>query len=743
MLNNSTRRRADSSRQQSVPDRWSIVRAVLLGVFLTVVVGVVLLIDFLPSNQVLLNAGDISTVDILAQADLTYVSEIRTLQAQDAQAASVQEFYDPPDATVARQQEVLARQILDYVSTVRHDDYASPGEKASWIASIPELSLSSEVISETLALSEPDWQEVQEETVRVLVQAMQGEIKEGQVATVRRSVPTLISYNLTDSQTDVVEAIAGGLVTANAFYNAARTEEARQLAREDTAPVSVTFRRGEAIVRAGDRVRPVDIEALDAYGLRQQATRWESVVGVAILALIVAVLTELFIIRLQPRLWVRGRSMTVTFLLIAAFVALSKLMLPFTEDVIPYLYPLPALSMILTILFGPALGISIGVTVGLVGAYVSSGSLSITVYLLAGTLMGALALGQAERMRAFLRAGLAVALTNAAVIVLFGLLAPELDILEITIQALVGLVSGGLSASLTLAAFFALSALLDLLTPFQLMELSRPTHPLFRQLLLKAPGTYHHTLLVGNMAEEAADQIGADGLLTRVGTYYHDIGKTVRPYFFTENREGSVNPHDRLDPLTSARIILSHVPDGLELAERYKLPAAIRAFIPEHQGTGLILAFYRMAVKAAKEGGRSNASGHDNGSGHDNASGQGSDGSQGDVQGEIQAVREEDFRYPGPKPQSRETAIVMLADSCEARVRSAQPGSMEEMDHIIRDTIKSKLDDGQLDECDLTLRDLEEIRAAFLNVLQGVFHPRVKYPDPVKLKGPDGQEIEV
>jgi hypothetical protein len=302
-----------------------------------------------------------------------------------------------------------------------------------------------------------------------------------------------------------------------------------------------------------------------------------------------------------------------------------------------------------------------------------------------------------------------VALVNATVILAFGLLAPGQDLLRVTIYSLVGVVSGAVAASLTLVAFLALSALLDLITPFQLMELSRPTHPLFRQLLLKAPGTYHHTLLVANMAEEAAERIGADGLLARVGTYYHDIGKTVRPYFFAENRVGSTNPHERLDPRTSAQIILSHVQDGLDLADKYHLPSAIRSFIPEHHGTSIILAFYRMAVQAASDNGRE--------------------------------VLEEDFRYPGPKPQSRETAITMLADGCEARVRSAEPDSAEEMDRLIAETIKARLDTGQLDESDLTLRDLTEIRAAFLNVLQGVFHPRVKYPEPVKIKGPDGQEI--
>jgi putative nucleotidyltransferase with HDIG domain len=552
---------------------------------------------------------------------------------------------------------------------------------------------------------------VKAETVRVLVQAMQGEIKESQVADVRRRLPTFISLSMTGAQSDVVKAIAGDLVTANTFYNAVRTEEARQQARDNTEPVNVTKRRGEAIVREGSRVSEEAIEALDTFGLRVREVDWQLMVGAVALAIVATVLLELLIFRLQPSFWTRGRASAITFLLIAIFVAMSKLMLPIADSPVPYLYPLPALSMLLSILFGPALGIAIGVIVTLIAGYVAGGSIEIIVYLLVGTLMGALSLGQAERLKTFLRAGVSVALTNAAIILLFGLMSPERDMVRVSINAMVGVVSGGLATSLALAAFFGLSAMLDIITPFQLMELSRPTHPLFRQLLLKAPGTYHHSLLVANMAEEAAGRIGADGLLARVGTYYHDIGKTARPYFFTENRVGTINPHDRLDPYTSAQIIMSHVTDGLELAQRYRLPSAISAFIPEHHGTSMTLAFYRMAVKEAGDDGES--------------------------------VREEDFCYPGPKPQSRETAITMLADGCEARVRSAEPGSVEEMERIIADTIKGKLDDGQLDECDLTLRDLQDVQAAFLSVLKGVFHPRVKYPEPVKVRTADGQEVRV
>jgi cyclic-di-AMP phosphodiesterase PgpH len=709
MLDSPQRRRRRPPRTGA--DRWSVLRAIILGAVLAAVVSGVLLVDFLPSQRVILDAGDVSRTEILAPYDLTYESAIRTRQAQDIEAASVADVYDRPDPSVARQQEARARQILDYIGTVREDPYASSLQQVSWIAAIPDLEMQAEAIALAVDMDDEEWQETREETIRVLGRAMQSEIRDDRVAAVRRTLPTLISHSLSAEQAEVIEDIAASLVTSNAFYNAARTEELRQQARENTAPVMWTIRQGEAIVREGSLVRPIDIEALDAYGLRQQSVGWPAVVSAILLALLTTSLLELFIFRLQPSLWQRWRTASVTFLLVALFVIAGKLMLPFSEGVAPYLYPLPALPMLLTILFGPGLGVAVGVVTGLLGAYIGGGSLELTVYLLSGALIGALSLGQAERLKAFLRAGLAVALSNATVIFVFGLLVPQPDLLRTALYAFVGVVMGGLAASVTLAAFFALSTFLDVITPFQLMELSRPTHPLFRQLLLNSPGTYHHTLLVANMAEEAAERIGADGLLARVGTYYHDIGKTARPYFFVENRVGNVNPHERLDPRTSAQIILSHVSDGLDLARKHRLPAAVRAFIGEHHGTSLALAFYRMAVKEAGDDGES--------------------------------VRREDFSYPGPKPQSRETAILMLADGSEARVRSAEPGSIEEIERLIGETIKSRLDEGQLDESDLTLRDLKEIQAAFVSVLKGVFHPRVKYPEPVNVKGPDGQERAV
>ena len=708
MLTRSPRRRPPSAGPLR-STRWITIRTIILGVLLTAVTGAVLLADLLPTNRVLLNQNDVSSNLILAPSDLTYESKTRTITAQEAAAASVQEVFDPPDASIARQQEVRARQITDFIGSVRQDPHASMQDKHAWLVAIPDLEMPPKVIDDILTLPEDDWQQAKGEILRVLTGAMQGEIRETQVIDVRRRLPTLMIYTLTNQEAEIVRVIAGGLVKANTFFNAARTEEARQKAREATAPVTVTIRQGEAIVRVGDRVTLAKIEALDAFGLRQQEIRWPAVAGTIAFAAGVTVLTMLLLARIHPSFWARSRVPIVTVVLIALFIVLAKLMLAGSIDPVSYFYPLPALSMLMAIFFGPSVGVALGIMLGLVVAFITGGSLELTVYVVAGTLIGALALGRGERLKSFLWAGLAVSVTNAAVIIIFGLLASEQDLIELALRVPVGLIMGGPAASLALVACLALGALLDIVTPFQLLELSRPTHPLLRQILLKAPGTYHHAILVSNMTEEAADRIGADALLARVGAYYHDVGKTVQPFYFAENRVGDVNPHDMLDPYTSAQVIISHIDDGLALAEKYKLPSAIRSFIPEHHGTGLTLAFYRLAVAAA-----------------------GNDG---------QEVREEDFRYPGPKPQSRETALVMLADSCEARVRSAQPGSPEEIEHIVRETIDNKIAEGQLDECDLTLRDLEAIRAAFFDTLRGIFHPRLKYPEPVKVRGRHGQEI--
>jgi putative nucleotidyltransferase with HDIG domain len=256
---------------------------------------------------------------------------------------------------------------------------------------------------------------------------------------------------------------------------------------------------------------------------------------------------------------------------------------------------------------------------------------------------------------------------------------------------------GIFAAVLAMGSIPLLEGPFGLITAMKLIELSNPNQPLLRKLQVEAPGTYYHSIMVGNLAEAGTEAVGGNSLLARVGAYYHDIGKTKRPYFFVDNQFGAENPHDKLAPGLSALIISSHVRDGIELAREHRVPEAIVNFIREHHGTMLISFFYQKALQA------------DTGDG----------------------VVEADFRYDGPKPQSKETAIVMLADASEATTRTLKHPTPQAIEQVVRKIIKDRLSDGQLDESNLTLKELDVVAKTFTRVLTGAFHQRIEYPEQV------------
>jgi cyclic-di-AMP phosphodiesterase PgpH len=329
-------------------------------------------------------------------------------------------------------------------------------------------------------------------------------------------------------------------------------------------------------------------------------------------------------------------------------------------------------------------------------AYLSNGNVILIFYSIVGALLSALVVGKAERLTSFLWAGLAVILANIVVVISLWTQPFETTSTGQWLRMLLMiLINGTLSTSIALIGYFTLGNLFNITTTLQLMELSRPTHPLLRQLLLKAPGTYHHTILVSNLAERAAEAIGADAFLIRVGAYYHDIGKTVRPYFFAENIGDDSSPHAGLDAKTSAQIIISHVKDGADLARKYHLPVAIQDFIWQHHGAQAMHYFYQKALSETQNGAEINI---------------------------------DDFRYPGPNPRSKEAAIMLLADVCEAAVRAERPATRQDLELMIDQLITNRVLDGSLDESSLTFHEIHMIRRIFVQVLQGVHHPRIKYP---------------
>lgn len=696
----------DGETENDTPSRWTRdpsywrARFNLVLFFIATCAAIVAtqIVEWPATSNLQLQADDISQVDIRAPRTVTYQSEILTTEARQRASNAVPKVFDPPQTRVARQQIARAELIQQFIDVVRLDPYASASQKASWLGQISDLKLSPDVAKLILAIDADRWQIISSETTRVLALAMRKVIREGELPDAQRAVPSLIGFGLNDDEAKVVSVLVQGLLRPNTFFNAERTNAARAAAAAQIKPVDRTISSGEIIVRAGDRVEALDIEALDALGLLSLQRTWRDYVAALLLGLVLTSLFVSFISYRRPHLWNDNLKTLILLFIIVTFILMAKMMIPM-HTVLPYLYPLAAMAMLIGALIDLPIAMMAVILIGVIIALLTDGNVELTVTPMLSALAGAMALGRAERMNSFVRAGVWLMLTNLVALLIFRLpqagIMDDRAILELVTAVMVNAV---LASSFTLVSFYLMGQLFGLTTSLQLLELSRPTHPLLRQLLLKAPGTYHHTLLVSNMAEEAATAIGADALLARVGTYYHDIGKTVRPYFFIENNTEGVNPHDRLDPYTSARIIISHVSDGVDLARKYRLPEPIIDFIREHHGTSRVEYFYHQACQE---------------------------------QNNLEEVDESQFRYAGPRPRSRETAILMLADASEAIVRAINPATHAEILELIHSTINRRLLSGQLDDSPITLQDLDLAAEAFARVLQGIHHPRIRYPgDP-------------
>jgi putative nucleotidyltransferase with HDIG domain len=683
-----------------VSQRWWVwLRLILLGVLLAAVTGVVMALPLLPSGRVVLDKGEIAPEDIRAPQSAFYVSAILLEQKQQEAAAQVQAVYTRSDPELARQQLNRTRQVLDYLGSVRADTLASSAQKRGWILAVPELAdMSVDTLDSLLALSDASWDRVQLETLAVIDQEMRRAIREGFLEMALAEVPALVALDLSGEETDITIALVRHFLVPNSFLDLTATAEAQARARERVAvdPESSTIRYepGQMVVREGERVSELHIEALDQLRLRQPQVKWTAVTGAGLLAVLTTLLLLLYLARFQADVLWDGQQLLLLVLLTSFSVLGAGLMVP-GGVVLRYLAPAPALAMLASVALGSHAGVATAFFLGVVVGVVADHSLEMFTYTACAGLVAALALVRVQRISALFRAGAFAALANVVIIVIFHLPQGVDQPTDLLLLSASGMGNAGISASLALGGLFLVGPLFDVTTTMRLIELSRPDHPLLQRLLREASATYHHSLMVANLAERAAERIGADTLLTRVGAYYHDVGKIARPYFFTENQASGVNPHDRLDPRTSAEVIVSHVTDGLDLARRYRLPRRIRAFIPEHHGTNRASFLYHKAVELA---------------------------------GEEVLVDENAFRYPGPTPQSKETALVMLADGCEAAVRSMRPASAEEVVEIVNRVVAERVADGQLSECDLTLRDLEVARDALISGLKGVFHPRIQYP---------------
>ena len=672
--------------------------------------AIVLAVPLLPGESAP-REGDIAPRAFAAVRESEYVSQQLTETAREEAAAAVEPVMASLEQVPVEQLKLL-NTLFEEVARLRLRTGLSSEEQLGVLGESPAgIGLGQAIRSTLLTLEVRDLESLRAAAVEgvsaILSSPLQEEDKRNRIEAY------LLVGNVPSFQNGegALRELLDAFVSPTVAPDAETTQALREEARESVAPVVATYATGEVIAKEGQTLDAVVIEALRETGvIREGFDYYDLGAGLLMGAALGAVL-GVYLYRLQPFSRPAERRALMTLLAVLGTLAAVRLglpeLLPDTEGrFFAYAMPVAAAAVVVTSVSAPRFGAIVAVVVALYAGFIAATApalagaaftsalepLQLVIAYAAGGLAGAAAMQRTERLGRFAGAGVAAGAATAAVLLSFWLLTEQRESEGLAWLTLAATIAGGGAAVIGLGLHVLLSMALRVTTRMQLMELAQAGHPLLQELQEKAPGTFHHSMLVGTLAEQAANRIGADSLLVRAGAYYHDIGKMQRPEYFVENNIArGRSPHDSLPPEASATIIHGHVLDGMDLARRRRLPAIVGDFIPQHHGTRLVEFFYHKALERG-------------------------------------AADPEGFRYPGPRPQAKEHAIVMLADSCEALVRASQPETHEEIDALVNGVFAERLREGQMDECDITMRELQEVAASFRSTLRAVYHPRIEYP---------------
>ncbi|HEY3313648.1 MAG TPA: HDIG domain-containing protein [Anaerolineales bacterium] len=643
-----------------------------------------------------LREGQVSPQDLLAPTNVEYISSVRTNQARDLAERAVLPIFTEPDPGIARRQISRLRASLETISSVRADGTLAFEQKQATLTHLADLNLDPKTVNLILAMTDMRWDAIQQDALRVLEQIVRSPVREDNIKNVRQGVRSAVSFVLNDDQSAIVVALVTPFIVPNSFFSPELTDAARLQARQAVEPVTQTYLAGETVVARGRVLTSANIEALETLGLVRQSNLIYEYIGTGAMVIVLMTMVGMYFMRRHPGFYNEGRSLLLICILFILFLASARLIIP-NRAILPYVFPIPAFGLLIATLFGTGGAIVLSIVICILAAFNLTNSLDLTLFYMLASLTGVLSLGKAHRISSFAWAAIVSALVGTAVITAYRLPAGDLDWVGYLTLAGASLLNGVASASLALMLQYLLAEFLGLTTGLRLLEISRPDAPLLQYFLRNAPGTYQHSLMVSNLVEQAAEKLGMDTLLVRVGALYHDVGKATNPSFFIENQlPNNLNPHDDVDAETAAASVIRHVTDGVILARKYRLPSRITDFMLEHHGTLLARYQYGRAVR--------------------------------DAGGDPVSVDESKFRYPGPQPRSRETALLMLADNVEARTRAEKARSEEEIRVVVQKAIDFCQKEGQLANTRFTLRDLTVISEVFVTTLTGLYHPRIAYP---------------
>jgi putative nucleotidyltransferase with HDIG domain len=656
-----------------------------------------------------LKAGQISKIEVIATKDVVDL-EATKLARDEAEFRAIEIARQDPDyykidTSVSSDVSYKLNQVFQLIDQERKQfareskfkDSAGEATLLSRIQKFLPQGLNRQLLRGLVRLPEGDYREVKEKSHQILVEVLANQkIDERDLEKVRLSLSLLLEERQirTELRPVLGEVLAAAL-RPNLALNNVKIARLKERVRREVP--DVIRHKNEVLIAKNQVVTENDLQMLkELHLIADESNRIRVFLSLSFFILLLVVLGLVYILQFQPWLFKQERLLYLLLILLLLVVGMIKVFSLADTQSLPYLAPVSFATMLISIMVNPQLALSMAAILSLFGGIIVDFSLALTVFYFVSGMVSVLALKDFQRQRDLVRSGSLLMIVNAATAIALNLLfrtAFKFD------AVLFAIANGFLSSVLAIGSIPFVEHLFKLTSPIRLLELSNPGHPLLRRLQIEAPGTYHHSIMVGNLAEAAAEGIGADALWVRVGSYYHDIGKIKRPYFFVENQMGQDNPHEKLNPTLSTLIITYHVKEGAEIAREHGLPDKLIAIIEQHHGTDLVRYFYKRATE--------------------------------NVQGERENLIEEDFRYEGPKPRSKEAALVMLADSVEAAVRSLAKPTPAKVEALIQKIIRERLDDGQFDECDLTLRDLNSVKNSFLKVLGGMFHNRIEYPETV------------
>ncbi len=563
-----------------------------------------------------------------------------------------------------------------------------------------------------LQATDSQLQIARETTTNAVHEVMSERISIRELPEAKQEVSNQVALSTVNSQLiDAMIEVAQFAVIPNYIYDANATEQVRQEAAESVEPVLI--REGQLLVKEGEMITHDIYEQLRIVGLLDDSFNVFPYIGLALLVLLIVSMLAYYVNEAKTSVQNNNSHLLMFMLIFIVTVAIMKItsLLEGLEiQGIGFVVPVSIGAMLITLLIHTRLALFTGIMFAVIGSIMFNnetvGTFHFTYgfYMLFSSFAGAYFLDKSNRISRILQAGLFVSSINiVAILSLLFMKTVQSGWFEIGMHIGFAFLSGFIAAVLTIGLLPFFEAGFGILSTSRLIELSSPNQPLLRKILVEAPGTYHHSVVVGNLAEAACESIGENGLLARVGSYYHDLGKTKRPHFFIENQMRMENPHDKISPQLSRTIIIAHPYDGADLLREYKMPKEIIDIAEQHHGTTLLKYFYHKANQDSE-----------------------------------QPVPESQFRYPGPKAQTKVSAIVGIADSVEAAVRTIQKPTPDKIEALVRKIIQDKLEDGQFDESDLTLKELDQIAVSILETLKGTFHQRIEYPEDPKGKGEKG-----